>query len=65
MPRNKHNDVPQGPTRMRVILIDANGQEIATTDLPIVVDSPELREAIATLTDAVNKIGEKLELLTS
>lgn len=65
MPRNKRSDVIQGPTKIRVILIDADGNESATTDLPLVVDSPELREAIATLTKAVNEIGEKLELLTS
>lgn len=65
MPRNKRSDVIQGPTKIRVILIDADGHESATTDVPLVVDSPELREAIATLTKAVNEISEKLELLTS
>ena len=39
----------QGTTKMRVILIDEDGTEVGTADVPIVMESPELLGALEKL----------------
>jgi len=52
----------QGGTRVRVILIDEDDNEIGTADLPLTIESPQLDAAISELTDVIRELKFLAEL---
>lgn len=55
----------QGGLTARIILIDADGNEIGTADLPIEVSSTELVDAIGELIAEIKALRDTIELVNS
>lgn len=52
-----------GATVIRITLINPQGEEIATKDVPLVVESPKLQQAIEQNTQAIRDLMDLLQLL--
>lgn len=53
----------QGGMVARITLIDQDGNEIGTSDIPIQVDSEPLRAAVLDLTEEIQKLRELVEMI--
>jgi predicted NBD/HSP70 family sugar kinase len=55
----------QGGTRLRVILVDDDGVEVGTADVPLVIDSPALKDSVDRLLAEIVRLREVIELTSS
>lgn len=52
-----------GSVTARIVLINQDGEEIGTTDVPIEVKDDELRSAVIELHEAVRELSDLLQLI--
>jgi len=57
--------LPLGATRVRVVLIDENDEEVGTAEIPLVIESPALQDSLDRLLVEVIRLRETIEIVAS